>query len=452
MTDEAATGVAMPHSIEAEQSVLGGVLISDRILATLRMQEGLAADHFYRDRHRTIFGAMCALGDDGATVDVLTVTEHLRAAGKLDEAGGKAAIDELTGGVPGLGGVRRYAQIVIEHWTRREQISAAYEQLAAISDHDATRHAAALQRALVVVAGGVADGYLGPDALGAHMLSLMEEDAPTGLPLPVELPSLHGIVALRPGEMTVVAAWPSGGKSALILALAVAAGRNGHRTVIWANDDTARDLGARHVQRETGIPAAVILERRLTDSRLGRVVAEFGRIPFEVQPCESWTAAQVAAHIRQVRPGVAVLDHFHNLSQIGTTSDLDDSIKTLKTVALQTGCHLIVAAQCNRNRLNGVCKPPPVLADLRGSSMFEAAANTILLAHIDEEEIDDLERGRTGKAQQLDTGTLDVAKNKVTGKRAVIRVVVDRTRVQFVEAARSSEFAADEASSEPMGF
>ena len=132
-----ATGVAPPHSLEAEQSVLGGILLSDRAMYGLVIEEGLKADDFYRDRHRLIYESMIALYRESEPIDVLTVSEHLRSLGKLEQAGGKAAIDELTGGVPGLGGIRRYAQIVREHALMRRLLSTTYEIQASVLNHAA---------------------------------------------------------------------------------------------------------------------------------------------------------------------------------------------------------------------------------------------------------------------------------------------------------------------------
>jgi replicative DNA helicase len=302
------------------------------------------------------------------------------------------------------------------------------------------------------VAPGVTEGFLGKDALGAHMLDWMGQPAVEGLPMPVELPSLGRMVRPQPGDLVIVAAWPSGGKSSLVLAMAAALGRRGHRTVIWPNDDTTEDVAARHVQAVTGIPADRIVERRLSADEMRRAVAEFARMPFELQPAHGWTVEQVVAHIRQVRPGVAILDHFHSLSGLGKVAEIDKAVLALKAVALQTGCLLIVAAQCNRNRLVGVCKPTPVLADLRGSASFEFASTTIVLAHIDEEEIDDLEHGRTGEARQLDRGSINVARNKRGGRRGVVRVVVNREHVRFVEPARGRDFSEPAGSVEAEGF
>ena len=72
-----ATGVAPPHSLEAEQSVLGGILLSDRAMYGLVIEEGLKSEDFYRERHRLIYEAMLALYRDSEPIDVLTVSEHL---------------------------------------------------------------------------------------------------------------------------------------------------------------------------------------------------------------------------------------------------------------------------------------------------------------------------------------------------------------------------------------
>ncbi len=447
------TGVAPPHSLAAEQSVLGAILIAPNCLPGLT-RDGLLAEHFYRDRHRAIYAAMLALDGRGDAIDVLTVTVELEQHGRLQEAGGRAAIDELTGGVPGLGAVRRYARIVVEHWQARQTLAATYMIQTGIAsgDPEAVEEGRRMLDA-TTVAPGVTDGYLGAGVLGSHMFDWMAAEPDEGLPTPVDLPSLAGMIRLRPGHMTILAAWPSCGKTAVAMALAAATGRRKHRTVIWTNEDTAEELAAKHVCSVTGIPASVISDRRVTDHRMARVVAEFGRLPFEVQPCHDWTAEQVAAHIRQVRPAVAIVDHFHNLSRIGTTSEVDESIRVLAAAAGQTGCHLVMAAQLNRARMSGVCKPPPVAADLRGSGMFLAACHTMLLVHRDEEEIDDDARGKTGQALQLDTGSVMVAKNKVTGKTGLVRVVWDVSRLRFVEPARGRDFVEPSPGSvEDVGF
>src|SRR3712207_2439812 len=104
-----------PHALEAEQSVLGAILLSERSMYALVIEEGLKPDDFYRERHRVIYEAMTELYSQSEPIDVLTVSELLRTQGRLDDVGGQAAIDGLAGAVPAAGNVRRYAQIVREH-------------------------------------------------------------------------------------------------------------------------------------------------------------------------------------------------------------------------------------------------------------------------------------------------------------------------------------------------
>src|SRR3954467_12398768 len=110
-----AIGAAPPHSIEAEQSVLGAILLSERTLYGLVIEEGLRAEDFYRDRHRLIYESVLALYKESEPIDPLTVVEHLRSRGELDNAGGPGEVENLTGSVPAVGNARRYGRIVREH-------------------------------------------------------------------------------------------------------------------------------------------------------------------------------------------------------------------------------------------------------------------------------------------------------------------------------------------------
>ena len=97
----AVQNIAMPpHNLEAEKSVLGAVLLDERHLNVLIVEERLRPEHFYREQYGAVFAAMLALSEADRKIDPLTVAETLRQNGKLDELGGPEAIDELTGGCP----------------------------------------------------------------------------------------------------------------------------------------------------------------------------------------------------------------------------------------------------------------------------------------------------------------------------------------------------------------
>jgi len=126
-----------PHNLEAEQSVLGAILLSDRMMYALVIEEGLTPEDFYRPQHATVFGAMRALYDESVSIDVVTLTERLRQAGTLEDVGGEAAIHVLAASVPAAGNARHYAQIVRENALVRRLLTATYEIQASVWEHDA---------------------------------------------------------------------------------------------------------------------------------------------------------------------------------------------------------------------------------------------------------------------------------------------------------------------------
>src|SRR5260370_32646891 len=129
--------IAPPHNLDAEQSVLGAILLCDRSLYALVIEEGLRPEDFYRERHATIYEAMPALYNESEPVDVLTVTDRLRQMNKLADAGGQAAVDELTGVVPAAGHARRYAQIVRENALLRRLLKTSYWVQERVPGHQA---------------------------------------------------------------------------------------------------------------------------------------------------------------------------------------------------------------------------------------------------------------------------------------------------------------------------
>src|SRR5437588_6309381 len=129
--------LAPPHNLSAEQSVLGAILLSDHALYALVIEEGLRPEDFYRERHGAIYAAMLELYHESEPVDTLTVIDRLKALGKLDDVGGPASIDELTGLVPAAGHARRYAQIVREQALLRRLLASTYEIQESVLNHEA---------------------------------------------------------------------------------------------------------------------------------------------------------------------------------------------------------------------------------------------------------------------------------------------------------------------------
>src|SRR5437868_3827197 len=126
-----------PHNLEAEKSVLGAVLLDERHLYALLIEEHLRPEHFYREQHGAVFAAMIELHQSDRKIDHLTVAERLRQHAKLEEVGGPAAIDELAGWVPAAGHAREYGRIVRENAQMRALLTASYEIQASVLSREA---------------------------------------------------------------------------------------------------------------------------------------------------------------------------------------------------------------------------------------------------------------------------------------------------------------------------
>jgi len=205
-----------PHNLEAEQSVLGAILLSDKAMYGLVIEEGLRADDFYRDQHRVVYQAMLDQYESSEGIDVLTVTERLRQQGQLGDAGGEGAIHALAGAVPAAGNVRHYAQIVRENALMRRLLTTTYEIQASVVTHDASPRdlVERAERAMLDVAHDdrqkdfrSIEEVLHDELDKLHKLSI-EGTSLTGVPSGFrDLDELTG--GFQPGNLIVLAARPS---------------------------------------------------------------------------------------------------------------------------------------------------------------------------------------------------------------------------------------------------
>lgn len=133
-----------PVNLDAEQCVLGAVLLSPVCIGPLVTDVGLRPEHFSRDRYRVVFVAMCRMHRDGEPIDYVTLSDYLARHGKLDVAGGRAGVEALVGVVPNLGGVLRYGAIVVEHHRWRVRLRSAERQREAVLCRDEAAYVEAL--------------------------------------------------------------------------------------------------------------------------------------------------------------------------------------------------------------------------------------------------------------------------------------------------------------------
>jgi replicative DNA helicase len=267
-------GMAPPHSIEAEESVLGAILLSDKPMYQFVVADNLKPIDFYRERHRLIFETMLDLWSQSEPIDVLTVKEHLRSRGKLDDAGGEAQVDGLTGAVPAVGALRRYAQIVKEHALLRNVLTTTYEIQAAVHSHElAPRDIVELaERSILEVAHD--DHAKDFRAIGDVLITevqKLEELSRSGTSLtgtPSGFSDLDAITGgLQPGSLTIIAARPGMGKSCLVTNIAEnAAIDHGKPVLLFSLEMSESELAGRFLASQARVKGDDLRKGRVKDA------------------------------------------------------------------------------------------------------------------------------------------------------------------------------------------
>jgi replicative DNA helicase len=415
---QVATGVAPPHSLEAEQSVLGGILLSDRAMYGLVIEEGLKPEDFYRERHRLIYEAMLSLYRDTEPIDVLTVSEHLRAAGRLEQAGGKGAIDELTGGVPGLGGIRRYAQIVREHSLMRRLLTTTYEIQASVLNHEAPPRdlVERAERSMLEVAHDDRQkDFRSIDEILVDELKKMEKLSREGTSLtgtPSGFRDLDEITGgFQPGNLIVIAARPAMGKSALVTNIAEnAAIDHGLPIALFSLEMSEAELAQRFVASQGRIKGDELRKGRVAANKWPKILEASSRLaaaPLYIDDSSDVGILEIRAKARRLHQqsplGLIIVDYLQlmrpdpgidsRVLQVGAMS------RGLKILARELNVPVIALSQLSRaveTRGSTLESKRPLLSDLRDSGSIEQDAD--LVAFIYREEYYDKETERAGIA------------------------------------------------------
>ena len=367
--------------------MLGGILLSDRAMYGLVIEEGLKPDDFYRDRHRAIYEAMLELYRESEPIDVLTVSEFLRGTGKLEEAGGKAAIDELTGGVPGLGAIRRYAQIVREHALMRRLLSTTYEIQASVLNHAAAPRELIEQaeRAMLEVAHDdrqkdfrTIDEILDDELKKMEKLS-REGTSLTGTPSGFrDLDEITG--GFQPGNLIVIAARPSMGKSALVTNIAENAAIDyGMPVALFSLEMSETELAQRFVASQGRIKGDELRKGRVPDGKWPKILkasAKLAAAPLYVDDSSDVGIIEIRAKARRLHQqqplGLIIIDYLQLMRPDGRVESrvqqVSEMSRGLKVLARELNVPVIALSQLSRaveTRGQSIDSKRPLLSDLR---------------------------------------------------------------------------------------
>ncbi|MFC5846705.1 replicative DNA helicase [Deinococcus petrolearius] len=398
-----------PHSLEAEVAVLGSVMLD---AATLDEESvsNLRAPMFYRAAHRQIFAAMLALHGQGTPPDLVTVSEELQRAGQLDDAGGAVYLVGLGEQVPTAAYAEHYARIVREKWMLREVISQAGRAMQTAYDAELPLEDILAQAGQV---GQNLDTRVNQGAYSASEVvgSILQAIA-TGKgekPLATGLSDLDHQLdgGLYPQTLTILAARPSMGKSALALNIAenvagqlIDEGVRGQVAVVSLEmpreDLMLRVLSSAAKVQSGDIRNAMTGRGTLTERQHDRVVTASARIDVLAltmldDPVLDANLRTLSAKLRRLHretPLRLVLIDYLQLMTLGSggenrQQEVSSISRALKQLAREFGCPFLVLSQLSR----AVEQRPnhrPMLSDLRESGAIEQDADNILFIYRDE--------------------------------------------------------------------
>jgi replicative DNA helicase len=396
--------ITPPQNLEAEQSVLGAVLLSDTALPALIIDERLHPDDFYREAHGIVFAAMLELHTGGEPVDALTLVEHLKQAGRLEAAGGRATIDLLAASVPAVGHLRQYARIVRENAMLRRLLRAAYDIQARVHSHDAPPRELVdiAERTILEVAheDSRKDFRAVNDVLFAELDKLeklsQEGKAVTGTPSGFEdIDTITG--GFQPGNLIILAARPSMGKSALMANFAENAALGAKKAVaLFSLEMSESELAQRFIASQASIKGDDLRKGRVPAARWGKIMEASNRLaksPLFIDDSSDLSVLDVRAKSRRLMQqqadglGLILIDYLQLMRADGRTDNRVEQIgqisRGLKTLARELECPVVALSQLNRGVEQRTDKRP-VLSDLRESGSIEQDADLVMFIYRDE--------------------------------------------------------------------
>jgi replicative DNA helicase len=421
--------------VEAESSVLGGLLLDNQ--AWDRVGDLLVDRDFYRYEHRMVFGAISTLVNASKPADVITVFEQLQSLGKADEVGGLAYLNSLAQYVPSASNIRRYAEIVRERSILRKLVSASDEIATNAFNPQGKPVAKILDEAEQKIfnigeeGSRMKQGFQGMDTLVVELLDRVQEMADNPMDItgvPTGFYDLDRMTSgFQAGDMVVLAARPSMGKTALAINIAEHVALNeGLPVAVFSMEMGASQLAVRIVGSIGRIDQTHLRTGKLTDEewpRLTEAIEKLRNVSLHIDETPGLTTSELRANARRLarqcgKLGLIVVDYLQLMS--GSSSDGDNRAtelgeisRGLKMLAKELQCPVIALSQLNRSVETRTDKRP-MMSDLRESGAIEQDADVIMFIYRDDYyNKDSKEPGVSeiiiGKQRNGPTGTVKLA-------------------------------------------
>ncbi|MCF6236877.1 MAG: replicative DNA helicase [Gammaproteobacteria bacterium] len=397
-----------PHSIEAEQSVLGGLMLEnsrwDQVADLLIDQD------FYRQDHRLIFSCIASLSESNTPFDVITISERLESLGEIEEAGGLSYLGSLVKNTPSAANIKAYADIVRERSILRQLIRVATDIGDSAFNTEGRSYSELLDNAEKLVfeiadqgnrggRGFVAIKDLLVKAVDRIDLLFQQDNPITGISSGFadfdEMTS-----GLQPSDLVIVAGRPSMGKTTFAVNLAEnAAIKHNIPVAIFSMEMPGEQLAMRMMSSLGRIDQHKIRSGKLEDDdwpRLTSAVGMLAEVPIFIDDSPALTPTELRAKARRLKRehnlGMIVIDYLQLMQVNGKsdnrTAEISEISRSLKGLAKELNVPVIALSQLNRS-LEQRPNKRPIMSDLRESGAIEQDADVIVFIYRDEVYNDD---------------------------------------------------------------
>jgi len=389
-----------PQSLEAEQSVLGGLLISESAIA--RVIDRLKPEHFYKIAHRNIYSAIVALFGQSQPVDVLTVSEKLKESDKLEGAGGRVYVSDLALGTVSAANIEHYADIILEKALLRD-VGAAGQKIAELIYDDLEPGEVVDQAEQLIfkacerkTSGAVTPlGEIVLDSYGMIEERAKNKDDLSGLPS-----GFYDLDAITSGfqksDLIIVAARPSMGKTAFCLNIAHEAAKSkGVPVAVFSLEMSKEQLVQRLLCSEAEVDSNRIRTGRLEDedwTKLAVAMQTLSDVPVHIDDTSGLTVMDIRAKCRRLcakekNLGLIIIDYLQLMTGGDKKQNREQEISAisrgLKNLARELNVPIIALSQLSR-ALESRTNKRPMLSDLRESGAIEQDADVVAFIYREE--------------------------------------------------------------------
>ncbi len=398
---EGETSRVAPHNLEAEQGLLGLLLVDNAQIDFI--SDFLRTDHFYQPAHQRIFQALTTLFLRGQTANAVTLKGYFEQDEGLSAVGGAEYLFALQDETPLINDAKDYAQTVYELYLRRELIriagelsSGAYNQKIDTEARDVVENAEAALFALSDSSVGQKGAQI-LDDVGSdtfRMIDMIRRGEMVGIPTGLSaLDELFG--GFMASGLTILAGRPGMGKTALALNIAHNIALAGGGVAFYSMEMSAVELYMRLLARETGIPVQAQQDRHIKENYVRRLVEAEARLrglPLWVDESAALTVNQIRTRLRRLKRqnpaiGIAFVDYLQLIAPADKKAQkvhqLGDIAKDLKAVAKTLNIHIVALSQLSRG-VEARDDKRPVKSDMRDSGEIEEAADIILFPYREE--------------------------------------------------------------------